>query len=70
MINATNSFLTLIAFAFSFSLMSFFDVRRYNASYLSCSYAPRPMKFIAFIDELVEENKSISSKRGSFKILP
>ena len=49
--------------------MSIFDVTRYIGSYLSCSYAPRPFKFIAFIDEPVEKNKSITGKHGGFKIL-
>ena len=29
---------------------------------------PRPMKFTAFIDELVQKNEPTSSKHGSFKI--
>ena len=30
---------------------------------------PRPMKFTAFVDKLVEKNTSISSKHKDFKIL-
>ena len=46
--------------------MSIFDVRRYNSSYLSCSYASRPVKFTVFIVESLEKNKSISSNFGLF----
>ena len=55
---------------FLFFLMSNFDVRRYNGSYLSCWYGPRPLKFTTFVDESVEKNKSISSIDWGFKILP
>ena len=67
MINATTCFCTHLLLIFS---MSIFDVRRYNGSYLSCSYVPRPMKFTVSIDESVEKVKSISSKHGGFKFLP
>ena len=50
--------------------MSNFDVRRYNGSYLSCSYASRAMKFTTFIEELVEKDKSIFNTHGGFKIVP
>ena len=49
--------------------MSPFDVRKYNGSYLSCSYAPSPMKSSTFIDEWVAQNKSISNSHEGFKIL-
>ena len=66
MIYATICFFTHFLLAF---LMSKFDVRRYNGSYLSCFYASRPMKFTTFIDESVEKKK-ISNTRGGFKVLP
>ena len=44
-------------------LMSNFDVRRLNGSYLSCSYAPRPMKFTT----LLMKAKPISSTHGGLK---
>ena len=53
-INATICFFTHFHVVF---LMSDFDVRRYNGSYLSCSYASHAMKFTTFIEELVEKNK-------------
>ena len=37
--------------------MTILDVRRYNGSYLSCTYVTNPMKFTAFIDESAEENQ-------------
>ena len=52
LINASICFFIYLLLVF---LMSIFDVRRYNGSYLSCSYALRPMKFIAFIAESVEK---------------
>ena len=67
MINATILFFTHFLLVF---VMSEFDVTRHNGSYLSCCYAPCPMKFTTFIDESVGKNKSISSKHGGFKILP
>ena len=66
-INATICFFTHFHVVF---LMSNFDVRRYNGSYLSCSYASRAMKFTTFIDELVEKDKSIFNTHGGFKIVP
>ena len=38
--------------------MVIFDTRTYDGAYLSCVYVPRAMKFIAFIDESIEESKS------------
>ena len=67
-INATIWFFT--HFHLVFFLMSTFDVRRYNSSYLSCSYAPHAMKFTTFIEELEENNKSIFNTYEGFKILP
>ena len=67
MINANICFFTHLLLVF---LMSIFDVTRYDGSYLSCSYAPRPVKFTAFIAESVEKLKSFCSTRGGFKILP
>ena len=67
MINATICFFTYFLLVF---LMSNFDVKRYNGLYLSCCYAPRPIKFTFFIDESVGKSKSISSPHGGFKILP
>ena len=67
MINASTCFFTHWLLVF---LTSVFDVRRYNCSCLSCSYAPRPMKITAFIVESVEKNMSISSTHRCFKILP
>ena len=50
--------------------MSTLGVTMYNASYLTYSYAPRPMKFTAFIVESVEKNVSVPSTHRGFKILP
>ena len=46
MITATICFFTHLLLVF---LMSIFDVKRYNRSYLSCGYVPCPVKFTAFI---------------------
>ena len=64
MINANICVFTNLLLVF---LRSIFDARGYDGSYLSWSYAPRPIKFIV---ESVEKNKSISSTHGGFKILP
>ena len=50
-------------------IMPILDVRRYNGSYLSCSYIPRPVKFTVFIFEPVERIKSVSSTPGHCTIL-
>ena len=66
MINATICLLTHLLLVL---LVSFFDVRRYNGSYLSCSYAPCPMRFTAFIVESVVKNYQFPAIHGGFKIL-
>ena len=43
--------------------MVIFDTRRYDGAYMSCVYVPRAMKFIAFIDESIEESKSTWQKK-------
>ena len=43
MINVTIDFCTHLLLVLS---MLIFDVRRYNDSYLSCAYVPRPMKSV------------------------
>ena len=53
MTNATINFFTHLLLGL---LMLTFDVRRYNGSYLSSAYVPRPTKFTSFIDESVEKN--------------
>ena len=59
---------TFLLISFYFFLMSNFDVRRYNGSYLSCSYAPCPMKFTTFIDESVQEKiNQFPSHTGDLK---
>ena len=52
MVNATICFFTHFLLVF---LMPNVDVRRYNDSYLSYCYAPRPMKLTTFIDESVQK---------------
>ena len=47
--------------------MSNVDVRRYNGSYFSCSYAPRPTKFISFIDESVGKINQFPGHTGDLK---
>ena len=62
MISATICFFTHFFLVF---LMSNFDVRRCNCSYLSCSHALCPMKFTIFIDESLEKNKiNFHNRRG------
>ena len=51
-IDATLCFFTHLLLVF---LTSISDIKRYNGSYLSCSYDTRPMKFTVFISELVEK---------------
>ena len=63
MINVNICFFTHLLLVF---LMSIFDVTRYDGSYLSCSYAPRPVKFTAFIAESVEKIKIILQHTRGF----
>ena len=64
MINATISFFTHFLLVF---LMSIFDVRGYNGSCWSCSYAPRPVKFTTVIDKSVRKNNPIPIHTGNLK---
>ena len=66
MINATICcfFFTYLPLAF---LMSIFDVRRYNGSYLSCSYAAHSMEFTASIDVSVEKINQFPAHPGVLK---
>ena len=57
----------LLFLLFTHLFLAFFN---FNGAYLSCAYVPRLVKFTTFMDESVEENKSISSTQGDYKILP